>query len=144
MQTQMQQAPASQSVTCIAGRSWQLRRKAAQKKESKQESLRFSAIITGASQGSSPELLVAHLGGKAFQAASSAMEASMLWMSCRRSRESFSRYTRLFRTAAAYWEKVVSWLLLAASAASLVRLAAHPEPGNVAVQVRQIWLGKVV
>ncbi len=58
----------------------------------------------------------------------------MLWMSCRRSRESFSRYTRLLRTAAAYWEKVVSWLLLAASAASLVRLAAQPEPGNMAVQ----------
>jgi len=81
--------------------------------------------------------LAAHLGGKAFQAASSAMEASMLWRSCSRSRESFSRYTRLFRTAAAYWEKVVSWLLLAASAASLVRLAAHPEPGKAALQAQQ-------
>lgn len=50
----------------------------------------------------------------------------MLWMSCRRSRESFRRYTRLFNTAAAYWEKVLSVLLLADSCASLVRLAAHP------------------
>ena len=67
-------------------------------------------------------------------------------MSCSRSRESFSRYTTLFRTAAAYWEKVVSWLLLAASAANLVRLAAQPEPGNMAIQAQQpdvTWKGGV-
>ena len=72
-----------------------------------------------------PNRIGRDLGGRAFHAASSAMEASMLWMSCRRSRESLSRYTRLLSTAAAYWEKVVSLLASPASFASFVKLAAH-------------------